>query len=56
MSKEKAANDKKQDHLEHQEQEEAPPFFKRWSYLYAVVIAELALLICLFYWFSISFS
>jgi hypothetical protein len=38
------------------EQEEKPPMLVSWSRLYAVVIAELAVLILLFYLFTKAFE
>lgn len=36
--------------------EDPPPIFKKWAYLYAIVIGNLLLLVVLFYWFSKSLS
>lgn len=33
-----------------------PPFVSSWRQLYVLVIAVLALLIALFYWFTITFE
>lgn len=35
---------------------ETPPFFRSWFGWYAVVFVFLAILIILFYWFSITYS
>jgi len=36
--------------------QDPPPFLRKWSNLYAIVIGELIVLILLFYWFTISYS
>jgi len=33
-----------------------PPFVKTWKQLYGIVIAELVVLIALFYWFTKTFE
>ncbi|MGB0840136.1 MAG: hypothetical protein ACPGXL_08350 [Chitinophagales bacterium] len=33
-----------------------PPFFKTWRGMYVLVIANLALLITFFYWFTNAYS
>ncbi|HSW49495.1 MAG TPA: hypothetical protein VLH09_04935 [Bryobacteraceae bacterium] len=38
------------------EQEEPPPFLGSWRRLYAAVLAWLALLILLFFWFAREFA
>jgi len=39
-----------------EDREEAPPFFKKWSGMYWLVIGVLGLLVILFYWFSQHYS
>lgn len=34
---------------------ERPPFFNSWKAIYLLVLANLLVLIVLFYWFSVSF-
>jgi hypothetical protein len=41
--------------IKNQTSEEGPPFFRSWNAWYALVLIFLAVLIILFYWFSISF-
>lgn len=36
--------------------DEKPPFFKNWKQVYAFVLAVFALLVILFYLFTINFS
>ena len=36
-------------------EDEAPPFLGRWPRVYAVVLASLAFVIAMFYWFTVSF-
>ena len=36
--------------------DEKPPFFKNWKKIYQLVIGIHALLILLFYWFTLSYS
>lgn len=38
------------------ERPDPPPFFKKWSTMYWVVIGNLALLVILFYLFTKAFS
>jgi hypothetical protein len=36
--------------------DEPPPVLGRWSRVYAVILAELALVILAFYWFTVHFA
>lgn len=42
--------------VEQSDSESGPPFFKTWGKLYGLVIAELALLVALFYLFTRVFE
>lgn len=42
--------------IEEDENQGLPSLFKNWNQMYAFVLGELTLLICLFYWFTKAFE
>jgi hypothetical protein len=40
----------------HLEEEPPPPLFKTWGQMYAFVLIMHAIIIALFYWFTVSYS